>query len=434
MSSQGHPDLRGALVRTPSSRERKPGYRRFGQGLLLAILVALLAGTFNLEKVSPDLAWLDIRLLASYVLLLGFCLWALGSRGHWPHRRPVVRDIWWFYAWVGWMALSANWAPSGARIKDSLVGLVTMVVLVSMTAQIVKRLESEDLDFLWTALLLIAMVYFAAAIAAGPGDQGRYSAFGGGPNVFVRVLVVGALAALLLYLRDGRMLALLTVPFLAVGAVLSGSRGGLVAAAAVLVVGIIPIMRRLGVKRSVWAGSLTAMGLWAFLVFGGSTTLDFLQQRFIQQTLVQGYSSGRVSISEQVINLFQHHVLFGVGLDGYYGLMGQYSGAEYPHNLFLASAAEGGLVGIALVTCAVIALIRAALRRRPISLNTLFAWLSGILLLVASQFSGDYYDSRMMWFFFVVAAVDNARSDNNDAPAETPSARPDEEEAGPAFG
>jgi len=155
--------------------------------------------------------------------------------------------------------------------------------------------------------------------------------------------------------------------------------------------------------------------------------MAFLNERFIQQTLVQGYSSGRVSISEQVIGLFQEHIWFGVGLDGYYGLLGQYSGTEYPHNLFLASAAEGGLLGVTLVAVAVIALIRVALKRRPLSLNTLFAGLAGILLLVASQFSGNYYDSRMMWFFFVLAAVDNARPDKD-------AARPDGEEAGPHLG
>jgi hypothetical protein len=141
-----------------------------------------------------------------------------------------------------------------------------MVVYVSMAAQIVKRLESEDLNFIWTALLILAMLYFAAAMVAGPGDQGRYSAFGGGPNVFVRVVLVGALSAPPLYLRKGRMIILLAIPFLAVGAVLSGSRGGLLAGATVLLVGIIPIMRRLGVKRSVWTSILTALGLWGFLV------------------------------------------------------------------------------------------------------------------------------------------------------------------------
>jgi len=124
-----------------------------------------------------------------------------------------------------------------------------------------------------------------------------------------------------------------------------------------------------------WAGSYS---WWGFLVFGGTATMAFLNERFIQQTLVQGYSSGRVSISEQVIGLFQEHIWFGVGLDGYYGLLGQYSGTEYPHNLFLASAAEGGLLGVTLVAVAVIALIRVALKRRPLSLNTLFAGLAGI--------------------------------------------------------
>jgi len=399
-------------VHTTSPAKGKPGYRLFGQGLLLAIVIALLAGTFSLERISPDLAWLDIRLVACYVLLLGFIVWGiLGSRAQWPHHRPAVRSIWWFYAWTTWMALSANWSPNGARVKDSLVGLFTMALLISMTAQVVKRLEDDDLNFIWNTLLVIAMLYLVAAMRAGPGVQGRYSAFGGGPNVFVRVLLIGALSALLLYLRSGHIVALLTIPFLAVGAVLSGSRGGLVAGAAVMFVGMAPIMRRLGLRRSFWASALTTIVAWLFFLYGGSSTLAFIQQRFIQQTLVEDYSSGRVSISEQAIGLFESHVWFGVGIDGYFGIVGQYSGVVYPHNLFLASAAEGGLIGVTLLTCAIIALNLTALKWRPIPLNTLFAWLSGVFLLVASQFSGDYYDSRMMWFFFVMASVNSARPD-----------------------
>lgn len=424
MSSPRPVDLPAVLASTVAGREKKPGYRPFGQALLLAIVIALLAGTFSLNRISPDLEWLDIRILACYVLLLGYTIWVLGSRSHWPQHRPVTRSIWWVFAWAAWMALSASWAPNGARTKDALVGLLAMVVYVSMAAQIVKRLEHEDLHFIWTSLFIIAMLYLTAAMVAGPGNQGRYSAFGGGPNVFVRVVLIGALSALVLYLRNGRMIILLTIPFLAVSAVLSGSRGGLLAGAAVMLIGTIPIMRRLGVKRSVWTSTLTALVIWGFLVFGGTATMAFLQERFIQQTLIQGYSSGRVSISEQVIGLFQEHLWFGVGLDGYYGLLGQYSGTEYPHNLFLASAAEGGLVGFTLVAAAVIALIRGALKRRPVSINTLFAWLVGILLLVASQFSGDYYDSRMMWFFFVLAVVDNARPDRD-------AARPEDAGDGP---
>mgnify|MGYP001794075129 CR=1 FL=1 len=37
-----------------------------------------------------------------------------------------------------------------------------------------------------------ALIYFVLAMAAAPGAQGRYAAPGGGPNVFVRVMVLGA--------------------------------------------------------------------------------------------------------------------------------------------------------------------------------------------------------------------------------------------------
>ena len=99
----------------------------------------------------------------------------------------------------------------------------------------------------------------------------------------------------------------------------------------------------------------------------------------------------------------------GAGLDGYYAEIGHGLTIEYPHNFFVASAAEGGLVGISLLLVATWHLVRAALHTKPMSTEGLFLLLAGGFVMFASMFSGDYYDSRMAWFFLGLAAVEGLR-------------------------
>lgn len=311
--------------------------------------------------------------------------------------------------WCGWLAISSIWSPPLAQVADGLLDLGVMAAFVVMAAVVAGYLSSKAVDSIWPLILIAAFIYFAAAMAEGPGGQGRYAAPGGGPNVFVRVMVLGTIAALYLNVSRRSGWVLISIPFFGVGAVFSGSRGGLLSGAIVALIGSVPIARHLGVRRAIALLIGGVAATWITVSVTGQTGSDFMRQRFVRQTLVEQYTAGRESIASGAIDLFKSRPVTGVGLDGYYGLRGIYINAEYPHNLFLATAAEGGLVGVLFLIAAVVAAMLIVRNERPLPLGVLFLFLAGSYLLVAGQFSGDYYDSRLMWFFFVLSAVEARR-------------------------
>jgi O-antigen ligase len=255
-------------------------------------------------------------------------------------------------------------------------------------------------------LLGAGLVFAAAAFAGGGGAQGRFAAFGGGPNVFVRIEVLGALAAVTLLLLGASRWLLLALPPLVVGAVASGSRGGLLAALVVLAVLAVragPRARGLGVAGVAASAAVLLVAARLYAPVG-----DLVRSRFVEQTVEQQYSSGRTSIWEGSLELLAQHPLWGAGLDGFYGTLGQSRGIVHPHNYLLAVAAETGLLGLALLTLTVLAWLvtvrgsgsggpRDVLRR---------AMTAGVLFVaVASMFSGGYYDARLAWCFAAIAAA-----------------------------
>ena len=260
-------------------------------------------------------------------------------------------------------------------------------------------------------LLVAGLVFAAAAFAGGGGAQGRFAAFGGGPNVFVRIEVLGALAAVALLATGAGRWLLLALPPLVVGAVASGSRGGLLAA--LVVVAVLALRagsraRALTVVGVAGSGSVLLIAAWLYAPLG-----DLLRSRFVEQTVEQQYSSGRTSIWQESLELLARHPLWGTGLDGFYGAVGQAQGIEYPHNYLLAVASETGLLGLAMLTLTVLAwaaAISSGQSRRPdgdASPGLLRrAMVAGALFVGgASMFSGGYYDTRLMWCFAALAAA-----------------------------
>ncbi|ROS54737.1 O-antigen ligase [Frigoribacterium sp. PhB24] len=367
----------------------------------MVLLTGLIAGRFDLARFSPTLAVLDIRMVFAIAACLATLL--LSTTRPTVRRSVPSRFLLLLSLWFAWLLLGAAWAPTGARLDEYVADIGYLAVFLLCTLVTLVHFDSRDWLFLWKVILVIAVVYFLGAVAAGPGDQGRYSAFGGGPNVFVRIMGLGAIAALLIHLRTLNVLVLGLLPIFAAGAVLSGSRGGLVAAASIAVIAVPALFKRLGWRRSFGFSVLVlGGGVISFIAFGSALTRVF-EQRVVLLTLVDGYSSGRSEIVAAALDLFRQHPFIGVGLDGYYGLVGQYAGLEYPHNLFLAAAAEGGLIGLVLLLLPLTFVATCLLRGRPLTAVTLCAWLASLFMLVSSMFSGDYYDSRFIWFFAIAA-------------------------------
>jgi O-antigen ligase len=73
----------------------------------------------------------------------------------------------------------------------------------------------------------------------------------------------------------------------------------------------------------------------------------------------------------------------------------------HPHNLFLATARDGGLLGL-LLGGVPFALLAARLKR-PLAIEHRMAFVLGCFYLGAAQFSGSYYDCRFVWLYFLIA-------------------------------
>lgn len=383
-------------------------YERLGAWLLLLVFIAMMAGRFSLDRLSSSLPSADLRLVLLYGIVLLALVWYNGAREYLP--KPVkFSGAGLFLAWAGWLAFSAGWAPDGARISATLLDVGLLVAFTLMAWMLMRRLPAEVTDRIWKWMIVAAMIYFVLAMAAGPGAQGRYAAPGGGPNVFVRVMVLGAIASLYFASTKKKAWALLPVPFFAVGAALSGSRGGLLSALLVVLIFFIPIAKSLGLGKMLLLSFGSAAGGWFLLTQNHGQIRKFIEERYIQQTFVEGYSSGRDTIAEDAMRLYQQSPVIGTGMDGYYVLQDDPGTFEYPHNLVLATMAETGTVGLAFLFACFVALLVGTWRVRPASPSVLYATGAGFYLGFTSLFSGDYYDTRLMWFFLGFAAVQAAK-------------------------
>lgn len=395
------------LAMKREQKQRQPLYVTLGTMLLFGVFIAMLAGRFSLDRLNPSLPAMDLRLVFVYLLTTAGIVWYYGARKYLPPRTKSGA-VGMVFLWIAWLGLTVAWSPLNARIGDYMMDLFALAFLLGLGFLLLGILPTSATERIWTWLFVAGILYFFAALAVGPDHQGRIAAPGGGPNVFVRVMILAAIAAFYLSVQRGKRLPLFFVPLFALGSALSGSRGGLVAAGIVMVLAAIPIARRLG------AGKVVAL-----LILGGAATtvavatdsriVSFIQDRFIQQTIVERYSSSRNTITDQATELFRENPFFGSGLDGYYASQTGTILYEYPHNLVLASAAEGGMVGVAVLLIALLVLFRAAIKQRPLPPAVFFSLLAGMFVFFAGLFSGDYYDSRFMWFFLGMAAIEGAR-------------------------
>jgi O-antigen ligase len=393
----------------------------------LVLMLVAIGGRFTLDRAGfTDLAWVDLRVIG---LVVGLAVLVVDVA-----RRPRAADgrrrEGWLVATVLfflYQIASGLWAPAASRVGPQTLDLVLMGAL---TVAVYLYAVGDPATVLRTTFLLFyvsALVFaLAALLVNGPGEQGRYSAFGGGPNVFVRIQILGVISAIALYLGNRRRLPLLAVPLFLLAAVLSGSRAGLLAGLAVGGVALLKLRRRLRAGPVLAAGfGLTVAGtaIWAF---APPAFTDLFQERFVEQTVEQHYLSDRTDIWAAAWKLAVEHPVAGAGLDGFYGLIGINQHVEYPHNYLLGVAAEGGLIGLVLLGAAV-TLWSATVRGGGAHPRlTGLAVAAAVFVALSSLFSGDYYDARLAWLFAALAAaaavVRQGAQSKAPEPAEKPTA------------
>jgi O-antigen ligase len=398
------------LLVTPETR-RRPGL------VVIIGFVVMLAGRFTLDRLGFDLPLLlnDVRVPLFAVLMMSFAL-ELSQSGHRP-AGTGTRSLLAILLLLGYQILSATWAPKNAIIGPTLIDLAAVGLLVFLYVMLAEWDRDQVVKLTLGCFQAAAWLYFVVA-AAGFGRQsnGRWAVPGGGPNVFVRIMVIGAFTSVYFYFRGRRRIFwLLGLPAFLTGALASGSRGGLVAMFVTLLLGLPSALQRLGNR----GGSLRKP-IMATVALGGVTWLiagdaigAFVQKRFVTETFQQGYTSGRSELFKYALHLFLERPFFGTGVNGFSAVanLGYYE--RYVHNLPLAVAAEGGVVGLFLLINTWVQLRHefAKVPREERSLEARAAGYCGVFVGGASLFSGEYYDARLMWVLLVLAAVRPAPRD-----------------------
>jgi O-antigen ligase len=377
---------------------------------LVMILVAI-GGRFTLDRAGfPDLAWVDLRVIgligAFVVLTIDIARRPDRSGPSQPrHEGWLVAMVLFFLFQIA----SGLWSPSAARVGPQTLDLVLMIALVvAFYLYAIGDPQTVVRQTFWLFYVAAIVFALAALFINGPGEQGRYSAFGGGPNVFVRIQILGIISALAVFLLTRKWWVLLAVPLFILAAVLSGSRAGLLAGMFVGGVALLKLRHKLRpgpVVAAVGALAVAGIVVWNF---APPAFTSLFQERFVEQTVEQHYLSDRTDIWAAAWKLAVDHPLAGAGLDGFYGLIGVNQGVEYPHNYVLGVAAEGGAIGIGLLTTSIL-LWTCTIRRRDVlpqnKMMTGLAVAAAVFVGLSSLFSGDYYDSRLAWLFAALAAA-----------------------------
>jgi O-antigen ligase len=298
-----------------------------------------------------------------------------------------------------WMAMglylavlyaSSIWAPDQSAATGQASSLLKNLLIVYAIAEIFDSPRSQRLA-MWGLIVAGALMagltvlqaatqtygnsYLGLAQApvrqiVGADNSFRSSGPIGDPNFYA--LILAALVPIaLIRVRDEkgmflRVAALLTAILLFAAIVLTYSRGGLVTIA-ILIALYIPIARIRA--RSVCAAMLLLLPLLALVPgsYWGRIA-----------TLTQGDSAiaSRAGSQEVALAIFEDHPFLGIGANNYteayfpYALRLNMPGAaENSHNLYLAVAAETGLLGLVAFSGSMFFVIRAAWKRRASSLR-----------------------------------------------------------------
>lgn len=395
---------------------------------LLAIILSVLflVGRWNLQRlavnpdaIDPDLiversvatVLIEPRLWlvsASVLLMLLMEMGASADARTYSGRLEARTSVRIFFVLCFYLVVTVAWTPNDnpfPAVADICLMLVTLLV-VERAARHEKFVEAfwlslELLLFAIAAYALFAQLFLVQNMTAAD-LPGRLSILGGGPNVMGRFLGMLCLLMVAQSLRQGGGLhwgAAWRIVAAAVALILlleTGSRGAFTG----LLVGLLAlfVVRRMNVKL-IGIGAIVILSFgYLFKLIPDADVIEAIEERWVVATLEEGYLSLRDVLLEYAYELWLERPVFGGGLDsfGYYTL-----GLDvYPHNLIMEVAQEGGIVGALLLLAWIVHLILNSWNGR--NHYTEIGLSMTALIFGCALFSGDFYDSRLMFIFGVL--------------------------------
>jgi len=396
-------------------RHSKPKYFA-----ILVVFLAMLAGKFTLRRINPSLSnigfWGKPAFWFTYLAVITILVNYLSE---YSYRRKITNkkfpDRFWLFIIVTillhiYMTISVLWTPYWQESVRLIPELLLVVVILLLLPGAFSSEYEKSIEFLFQLIFWSALIYASAGLVNGI-SAGRMSAFGGGPNVFVRVVSSGVFASLYLSIKQGSLRWLAVIPLFLVTALASGSRGGILALLITQIFVLLLIIPKYINISKMFLGSLVSLTILiiSYPLYINNTFLSFFNRRYVELTFRERYFSYRNIFYENALYLFLRKPLFGVGLDGYHQTFGD--PFVYPHNIILHIMSEGGIFGLILLSFILLSVILQWFRIRSLEHDFLFAL--GLLYFIASLFSGGLYDTRFIWFMWALYMMTPLVDTNN---------------------
>jgi O-antigen ligase len=349
-------------------------------------------------------------------------------------------------ALVGWTGLSLVWSQD---VRRGAVFLAAFVLPFGLVALGFARLpwRGRWLTWLWGGLVATALVYAAVGgyqwltrdVFWNPSVKVfnayapffRVNSVFWDPSVYGRYLTVAVLASLAGILLGGvrgwRVASLYAVVAATwLGLLISFSQSSFVALAAGIVVAAAVVWGRRALIALVALGVLTCAVLFA---------VPQLRDDLVGKSRsgVNRVTSGRANLVGQGIRIALDHPVVGVGVGGFSreyahrrGITGKDPKRVASHTTPITVAAEGGIVGLALLVWLVAAALLATLRGLGHGFTSRVALATGIVLLaigVHSLFYADFFEDPMTWALLGLVGL-SARVPKKPQPARADVASP----------
>lgn len=316
-----------------------------------------------------------------------------------------------------WGVLSAAWANNAEVTLGRLPTVLSLYALYLGTV----CFRPTRKEFFWVCALSVLGAVIAAAVGYVFGFEagtarGRVAIgdFDSNPNALGRILVPPlALALALLVSSRGavaKAVALGCVSVIGMGIYITMSRAALLSMMVVIAV----LMYRIHVRRQIL---LAAAALAALLAVIPRKVLSRAEELFTGEDPT---GAGRTEIWSMAVDAFQDVWLLGAGLHNFSTL----SGGVAAHNSFLGVAAELGIIGLALILCAIASQFLALQRerRRGAGGLALAAVEAAALGMLTGAMFADRTWSKTFWFVWTLMtwAIYAAETRYNSAPAVAP--------------
>jgi len=333
-------------------------------------------------------------------------------------ERPTIRKfalfITMFIVFFCWQAMTVMWARDQESAYSGLHRYLVIFLSIAIIWDTLKTSEevSMGLQAYVVGTYVTAASLFKNFLYGRPYiDQGRYNADGFHPNGTAILLAIGMIVAWSLYISPQRShwlwrTANFLFPIAALtGIIITGSRGGAVAAIPGVILILVTLIRKPFGLPVLAAGMVMAFG---FVAARPEITYNLDRIATVTTSHENDGFTGRTLLWDTAIDIWKRHPIIGVGVGGY-----PMAGAEYginiagerqtqmgAHSAYLSVLSESGIIGLTLYLLCFIAAIASILQIRGTMKYGLLA--AGFAILVSSYHEHNMY-AQFLWFFFMLA-------------------------------